>query len=107
MPRWVGWRLTPQSLGGAGSRPARELHDPVRLPGRAAVEGEALLPVGALRRDLRPVEAHADRHALEHVVALEAPAVGCGEPAFDRRGPPPPPRPLGPPHTPPAPPPPG
>src|SRR3954451_21152303 len=97
MPRWVGWRLTPQSLGGARSRPARELHDPVRLPRPSAVEGKQLVPRGALRRDLRPVEAHADRHALEHVVALEAPAVGPGEPAFDRRGPLPPPRPRGPP----------
>ena len=50
---------------------AREVHDPVRLPGLAAVLGERLLPARGRRRDSGPDEAHADRPALERVVSLE------------------------------------
>ena len=59
-----------------------------------------MLPVGGVTGDVRPVEAHADRDAVEHVVALEAPAPSLEAP-FDgrveaagtrRRGPPDPPQ---------------
>src|SRR4051812_40108906 len=62
----------------------RQAHHPVELPARPAVEGERLLPQGRVAGHLRPVEAHAQRHALEHVVALEAGAA-VREAALDRR----------------------
>src|SRR5437773_11939963 len=53
-------------LVGAGA-----VHDPVRLPGGAAVGGEGLLPAPRSVGDVRPEVADEDRAAVEGVVADE------------------------------------
>src|SRR5918996_3138253 len=53
------------SESGVSASYTREDHNPVGLPGPPTVEREGLLPAGRGGRDLRPVEAHADRDALE------------------------------------------
>src|SRR5688572_29925626 len=49
----------------------RELHDPVRLPGLAAVGGTGLLPARRSGRDRGPQEASAHRLPVLHVVGAE------------------------------------
>src|SRR5262245_58767734 len=84
------------------TRDPRRIHDPVRIPGPAAVERERLLPLEGVVVDHGPLVANAYVHALEDVVALETtdPVVLeaadhrlVQQAAAIRRGPPDPPEP--------------